>query len=141
MTPTWYKRELEDGMSGLDVTSVQRKVGADLTGIYDEDTSRRVRGVQLSSGLSVNGRVDEATASRLGERADHGQTPEWFHRTMRLGDSGRDVLYLRYLLGLTATDESLDCYDPVCEAAVRREQSARRITPTGEVDASFVLAY
>lgn len=122
---------------GRDVVVVQRKLGAPVTGSYDETTAAYVRGLQKVTGLEVTGMVNEKTAQHIGERAREGQTPEWFTRDIRLWDEGEDVRAAREALGLGATDNR---WDPDAESAARRWQSANDKPLTGEVDHDMAVA-
>ena len=44
---------LGPGMTGPSVSEVQRLVGAPITGVYDEETTQRVRGLQVLHQCSV----------------------------------------------------------------------------------------
>jgi peptidoglycan hydrolase-like protein with peptidoglycan-binding domain len=54
------------GMSGPEVEEVQRLVKAPVTGYYDEETTQRVRGLQVLHGLFVqDGMFDDELESVL----------------------------------------------------------------------------
>lgn len=108
---------------------VQRKVGAMPTGIFDEETAARVRGVQLVRRKRATGVVDAGTAEALGESPR--VVPEWFIRRLELWFEGPDVLALRARLGLPTNDNR---YTPDVEAAVRRYQSEHGLALNGLVD-------
>lgn len=71
-TPSWYVRKIKQPLwswskplSGPDVEHLQLALGAPLTGVYDEATEQRVRGVQQALGLKVTGVVDADTATAI----------------------------------------------------------------------------
>ena len=137
MKPIWYRRPLLGGETGHDVTVVQRKLQALATGVYDEETKQRVRGLQRSHHLAPTGFVDQRVAEILGEAADHELPPEWFTRVLEPGDSGPDVTTLRQVLGLQAGK----LYDDETRRAVLRFQSAYELPLTGSIterDALFL---
>lgn len=117
--PAWFTRELHFGDTGDDVLIVQRKVDAPLTGIYDEDTYARVRGVQRSNGMDELGYMDQATADVLGEKATAGLMPDW-HGTPEEDGRVREILRLSNI-------------EPL-EDGIRRFQSAHGLPLTGAVD-------
>lgn len=92
------------------------------SGVLDEATLVRVRGLRASAGLPVRDVVDADTAIVAGERARTltGVPPVWFPQdaaricTRILGDSGED--------------------------AVRRFQSGRGLRVTGVVDVETAIA-
>jgi peptidoglycan hydrolase-like protein with peptidoglycan-binding domain len=133
--PSWFRRELAFGAIGPDVIVVQRKLKMIATGVYDRDTEARVRAVQMEYHLVPTGRVDEATAQRIGEVERHGLVPDWFTRTLALGDEGEDVEQLRYLLGLPRAG----IFDSVLEDRVRQFQSQHRIHPDGTVSEQVAI--
>lgn len=133
MTPRWFRREIDLGDEGDDVLIVQRKVDAPMSGKYDSETSARVRGVQKKRGLKETGKVDKATAKELGEKANAGQTPDWFDGDCRPGCSGPCVAQIRILL--SQPNLPVD-FDTALEDAVRRFQSAEGLEVTGVVDES-----
>lgn len=128
MLPAWYRREIGLGDEGPDVRIVRRKLGLDPDGIYDRTVEEMIRGMG-----GKKGRVTKATAGKLGEAeaSKAGLVPEWYLRPLQLWFEGEDVRALRSLLGLGRADNR---YDPDCEAAVRRVQSAHGMRPTGLVD-------
>ena len=136
MTPGWFTRPLELGDTGPDVAVVQRRLGGDPTGVYDEDTQARVRGLQHREGLKETGMVNKATAKKVGERARKGLAPKWFSRTIRLWDEGPDVRAARAAIGVSDDDR----WDPDAEAAARRWQSAQGLAPTGELNEEMAIA-
>ena len=136
MTVSWYRRELDLGATGEDVRIVQRRLGAPVTGIYDEDTMAYVRGLQRLKGLPMSGKTDNATADAVGEKARAGMLPEWYSRPLHMWDEGDDVRELRLALGFTNGDNR---YDPDLELAVRRFQSEHELTPSGRIDEETAL--
>lgn len=136
MIPSWFTRDIIAGDAGRDVDLVQRKLGATATGVLDEPTQARVRGLQRKAGLAVTGYVDAETAVALGERATVGRLPIWHTRPLSFGCEGGDVTALRRLLGLS--DETHH-FDHQTEAAVRRFQSGHGIRPSGLVDESTAI--
>lgn len=126
MTPQWFTRPLQLGDRGGDVRVVRRKLGLPDGNEMDDATVAHLLG---ATGQAV---VTEEVAELFGESAADAAelTPEWFTRPLRVGDYGSDVDVLRGKLGLPA-----GIFDWKCDAAVRRVQSAARITPTGVVDA------
>lgn len=129
MKPLWYRRPLLGGEQGHDVDVVQRKLGVSATGVYDEETKQRVRGVQQAHSLAPTGFVDLRIAEILGEAADHELPPEWFTRPLTPGDTGSDVATLRERLNLPAGQH----YDDETRRAVLRFQSAHELPLTGKV--------
>lgn len=134
MTPIWFHRPLTGGESGHDVAVVNRKLGVPADD-YGSETIAHVRGLQAAHGLEVTGVVDADVAEILGEAADHGIPPEWFYRTVRLGDTGEDVAALRRRL---LSDDG-EVFDDQLHRAVLRLQSARGFPLTGSVDESLAL--
>lgn len=66
--PWWWSRRLyvrQPLLTGEDVAKVQRMIGAQETGVYDEATAIRVRGWQTAKGLKVDGVVGVATAEAM----------------------------------------------------------------------------
>lgn len=64
--PWWPGRLFGLGESGWHVRQVQDLLGLKATGIYNQDTARRVRGYQkMHAGLTVSGIVDLVTAQHL----------------------------------------------------------------------------
>lgn len=133
--PLWYHRPLMGGERGRDVTIVQRKLGAPASGVFDDETRQRVRGLQEVNYLMPTGFVDERVAEILGEAADHKLTPEWFTRDLRLGDHGPDVAALREILSLPAGLS----FDDETRRAVLRFQSAHELPLTGFVNEQLSL--
>lgn len=131
MTPQWFRRELNMGMQGPDVATVQRKVGALPTGTYDDETAARVRGFQMTKRKAPTGEVDAATAAELGDTP--AVTPDWYTRELQMWFEGPDVAALAARLGLVGDDR----FTPDVEAAVRRYQSQHRLPVTGKVDEQF----
>lgn len=131
--PRWFVREIELGAEGEDVLIVQRKVDAPMTGIYNEDTAARVRGVQKTMGRkNQSGVVDAATAERLGEKPGAGQRPEWLEcDEVGPGCVCPAVAKIRILIG--QPNLPVD-YDTALEDAVRRFQSAEGLEVTGRVN-------
>lgn len=123
--PVWFGRDLSLGDSGDDVLIVQKKTGAALTGVFDDATAARIRGVEKHMGRKKQtGVVDAEVAAELGEKANAGQVPAWFGtdaQEQRL----RDILRLSML-------------EPVGEG-VRRFQSANGLPLTGEVDEALAV--
>lgn len=136
MSPSWFYREFGLRDSGSDVNVVQRRLGAPFTGVFDEETEVRVRGLQRLYGLRETGVVNAGTARRIGERARVGMTPDWHVRTICLGDEGEDARRARATLGLGDADNR---WDAAAEAACRRWQSAHGLDPTGEFDATTAV--
>lgn len=119
-------------MTGEDVRVVQRKVFALETGVYDDETEARVRGVQMSRKKQQTGEVDEQTAEVLGEESTRGLTPEWFTGDLHLNDHSGAVRAVRCRLGVPSIRH--DRFDADVEAAVRRFQSGHGLPVTGVVD-------
>lgn len=72
--PPWYPgRPFGRHESGWHVREVQNLLGLKLTGIYNEDTARRVRGWQKMHGLPASGVMDSTTARRLDPQTE--ETP------------------------------------------------------------------
>lgn len=67
MTPTWFTRPLYPGDQGEDVKIVQLLLRAEPTGIYDPQTTARVRGYRMLSRFHPGSSVDERVATSLGE--------------------------------------------------------------------------
>jgi len=133
MVPAWYRREIKEGDEGPDVRIVRRKLRLDPDGPYDKQVMELVRGKG-----SKRGTVTKEVAESLGEAAATaaGLCPTWFRRPLALWDQGEDVRSLRLALGLGGRD---DRYDPDCEKAVRRLQSANRLETTGKVDEGLAI--
>jgi hypothetical protein len=98
---------------------VQRKLAAPLTGVFDDDTAARVRGVQKMARKKQTGVVDADTAEAIGEKATAGLMPEW------LG-TGRADQRVRDLLGLSMLEPLAD--------ALLRYQSENGLDLSGELD-------
>lgn len=125
MSTKWYRRELDLGDRGEDVKIVQKKVGSAVTGVYDDATAARVRGVEKTMGRKKQtGVVDAEVAAKLGEKATVGQVPDWFG-TDEQDQRVRDILGLSML-------EPLD-------EAVRRCQSENGMELTGRVTSEFAV--
>lgn len=137
MTPGWFSRDLALGDRGADVMILQRRIGAMVDGYYGPDTEQRVRGLQKKAGLEMTGKVNKATAQRIGERARKGLAPEWFHRDLELWFEGEDVRAARIAFGLGDRDNR---FDPDLESAVRRFQSEKGIYPTGIITKEIATA-
>lgn len=135
-SPSWWYRVIMLLDRGLDVEIVQRKLGADITGEYDDATAGLVRGLQKAAGLPATGEVDEDTAAEIGESARAGLPPLWYHRPLHLWNEGDDVRQLRE--AMRAPDGSV--FDRCLERLVRRLQSANNLPLTGVVDEATVLA-
>lgn len=135
MKPIWYRRPLLGDEQGRDVDVVQRKLQAPATGVYDEETRQRVRGVQQANGLAPTGFLDQRVAEILGEAADHEIPPEWFTRPLAQGETGPDVAALREILDLPPGE----LYDDETRRAVLRFQSAHQLPLTGEVTSTEAL--
>lgn len=118
-SPRWFYRDLSLGDTGDDVLIVQRRLVAPLTGVFDDDTAARVRGVQKMARKKQTGVVDAATAEAIGEKATAGQMPEWFG-TDRADQRVRDLLGLSML-------------EPLGEALLRY-QSENGLDLSGELD-------
>lgn len=123
MTPRWWWRPLSLGDAGDDVLIVQRRLSAPMTGVFDDDTAARVRGVQRMARRKQTGVVDAETAEAIGEKATAGRPPGWF-------GTDEQEPRLRVLLRLSML-EPLD-------AALRRFQSANGLELTGEADEATV---
>lgn len=123
--PVWFTRDLTLGDEGEDVKIVQRKVDAPVTGVFDDATAARVRGVQKKMAKKQTGVVDAETAEKLGEKATAGQVPDW------LKTDGAD-LRVREILRLSNI-EPLD-------SALRRFQSQIGLDVHGELDEATAVA-
>lgn len=132
--PKWYHRPLSGGEAGPDVTVVNRKLGIP-EWTYGEASMQYVRGLQQQFALPVTGVLGASEATILGEAADHELPPEWFTRTLSLGDSGPDVAALRDRLGLP----SGDLFDDATHRAVLRFQSSQSMDLTGTVGEPIAL--
>lgn len=128
MIPRWFS----DPLDAEGIAVVQRKLGAPVTGVWDDETEARVRGVQMTKKIKPTGRVDAETAEVLGEDARAGLTPEWFSQTLRLNDHSQAVCAVRCRLGVP--NKTHDRFDADVEAAVKRFQSGHDLPVTGEVD-------
>lgn len=117
--PRWFYRDLSLGDTGDDVLIVQRKLAAPQTGVFDEDTAARVRGVQKMARKKQTGVVDAGTAEAIGEKATAGLMPEWF------GTDAQEQR-VRDLLGLSMLE-------PLGEALLRY-QSENGLVLSGEAD-------
>ncbi len=133
----WFKRDLEPGMNGVDVAIVQRRIGVLATGTYDEETTARIRGVQLVNGLEVTGMVNKKTAEKLGEDAPD-ENPGWYTSPIdSMFREGEDVRAARQGLGLGDRDNR---WDADAEAACRRFQGTHGLPVTGFVDEATARA-
>ena len=130
MTVSWWRQPLSLGATGPDVEVVQRKLKCWQNGVYDFETTARVRALQNARGLPVTGVVDEDTAEALGELPTASQMPSWYQGERKLGDEGDDIRELRRMLGLSA----IPYFDRVCEDAVRRLQSEHGVKPDGHAN-------
>ena len=131
MTPAWFSRVVTLGDTGSDVRVIQRRLGLDATGVFDEGTQAVVRGKQKKHKLPTTGEVDADTASAIGERATEGLKPEWWCRDINLWMVGPDVAACNTLLGHPREG---DTYTPEVESATKRLQSEHGIDTTGVVD-------
>lgn len=138
MIPRWWPGELEYAKSGDWLRIVQRKLGAPLTGVYDEETEARIRGVQMANDIEPTGLVDEQTALVLGEDPAADLVPHWFDGELELWSHSPAVRAVRCRLGQINKDD--DRYDPDVEAAVRRFQSGNQLPVTGRVDEATAIA-
>jgi peptidoglycan hydrolase-like protein with peptidoglycan-binding domain len=129
----WFQRTIFSGDFGEDVRVVQRKLGMEPTGWYDNSTRERVIGMARKNGIETNGEVNADVAGALGESEANasGLAPQWFERELSKGDEGKDVAWLRGRLGL---DRESGVFDEETADGVRRFQSYHRLTPTGRVD-------
>lgn len=117
-TPSWYVRELADGVHGDDVKAVQSIVGGiAVDGVFGPNTVKAVKAFQKKAGVTVDGIVGPVTASRLGER------------TLGEGDKGRDVAVVQAKLGV-AND---GVFGPKTLAAVKAFQKSEGLTVDGLV--------
>lgn len=137
MIPRWYTRPLTLGDRGEDVAIVQRKVGAPVTGVYDEETAARIRGVQMSNDFEPSEYLEEEVAELLGESATQGLVPEWYAGELNLNDHSPAVCAVRCRLGVP--NKQHDRYDADVEAAVRRFQSGHGLPVTGVVDEATAI--
>lgn len=133
-TPKWWS----DPLTPEGIAVVQRKLGAEVTGVWDDDTEARVRGLQMARKRKPTGEVDEQTAEDLGEEATVGMTPEWFTGDLALGDISPAVHKVRCRLGVPHKGD--DRFDPDVEKAVRRFQSGHQLPVTGVVDEATAVA-
>lgn len=129
-TPVWWYREIWPGDEGDDVLIIQRKLGCEMTGVMDDRTIVRIRGLQRKHGLEESGIVSKDTADKLGEKESKGREPEWFTRSLEVGDDGEDVTALRKALRAPLKPTFFDHH---LEQAVRRFQSSVGLKPTGKV--------
>jgi peptidoglycan hydrolase-like protein with peptidoglycan-binding domain len=138
MTPLWYTRVIELGMTGPDVKVVRRKLGFLADGPYDQAVQQRVMGMSRRTNTNTDGEVNEDVAAVLGESAvnDSGLAPEWFTREIGLWEEGEDVRAVREILGLGSNDNR---FDPDAEAALKRFQSSARLATTGRVDETTAI--
>ena len=135
--PSWFTREIVEGDEGPDVLIVQRKLGARMTGVMDQQTMTRVRGFQKKHGLEETGTMTRKTAKKAGEKAAKGQAPEWFDRPLTEGDTGEDVSALRATIG---QPDLPNYYDNILADAVRRFQAEVGIKPSGKLDKATAVA-
>ena len=126
---SWYHRVLHEGLEGRDVRIVQRKVGATPDGHFGPVTEQRVRSFQKAHGLHEDGHVGPRTAERIGEAATHGQVPEWYHRSLHVGEHGEDVKAVQEICHVARDG----IFGKDTEQAVRRFQSAHGLNVTGRV--------
>lgn len=136
--PAWFTRELSLGDEGPDVLIVQRKVDAPMTGVFDDDTAARIRGVEKRMGRKEQtGVVDAGVAEVLGEKPGAGQRPEWWcGEAVTRGCACECVANLRILLG--QPNLPVD-FDQDFEDAVRRYQSENGLPVTGVADEATVV--
>ncbi len=136
--PRWFTRELGLADEGDDVLIVQRKIDAPLTGVFDDDTAARVRGVQKKMGRKKqSGVVDAETAKTLGDKPTAGAVPEWFEAECGPDCACPAVAVIRRLVG----QPNLPVYyDNSLEDAVRRFQSEHGLKLTGRVDEATAVA-
>ncbi|MGH3371231.1 MAG: L,D-transpeptidase family protein, partial [Nocardioidaceae bacterium] len=111
-----------------------------ISGAFDRETLRGVRGFQRKRGLEVTGEVDERTWRRLLDMTRRPTDDEMFNRAgpalFSPGDSGPQVREIQARLrqiGWFFGDVS-DSYGDQTAAAVRGFQAKRMIPVTGEVD-------
>lgn len=135
--PAWYHREIVEGDTGDDVLIVQRKLGAPMTGVWDQPTMTRVRGFQKKHTLEETGTMTKKTAAKVGDKASKGSAPEWFERDLEEGDTGLDVSALRIAVGQPNLP---DYYDNALADAVRRFQASVGVKPTGKVNKATAVA-
>ena len=124
-SPAWFHRTIALGDVGEDVLIVQKKLGAGLTGVFDDATAARVRGLEKTMGRrKQRGTVDEAVAAELGEKATAGQVPDWY-------GTPQQEQRLRVIL-------KLSMLEPIGDG-VRRFQSANGLPLTGVVDEDLAV--
>lgn len=136
-TPVWWHREVAEGDTGDDVVIIQRKLLAPLTGVVDENTTRRVRAFQRRHNLEETGIVGKKTAEKLGEKESKGTVPGWFDEPLDVGSYGPAVTEVKR--ALRQADKPVH-YDTGLADAVRRFQSANGLKVTGVVDRKTAIA-
>ena len=135
--PVWWHRDILPGDEGDDVLIVQRKLGLEPTGVMDDRTTARVRGLQRKHGLEESGIVSKKEAAELGEKESKGSVPDWYHRSLSEGDDGPDVTALRQALRAPLKPTF---FDPQLADAVRRFQSSVGLKPTGKLSKATAVA-
>jgi peptidoglycan hydrolase-like protein with peptidoglycan-binding domain len=137
MIPRWFVGELGPGSVDPSVLVVQRRLGAPLSGVFDEETEARVRGVQRRHGLRESGMVNETTAEKIGEKAATGLVPEWFEGDCSQGCACKAVVFIRR--ALRQADLPVH-FDDHLENLVRQFQSANGLKVTGVVNKKTAIA-
>ncbi len=130
MSVNWFRKDIHPGDSGPDVAAIQRKLGVQVTGVYDDDTQSYVRGVQLAGKKKATGIVDSDTAKDIGDVAE--VNPDWYTGPINaIHQAGEDVRYVRGRLGLSTDD---DRWEVEAEQACKRWQGTNGLPVTGFVD-------
>lgn len=68
MTPTWYRKRIIVVNNDFDreaVKHVQRVLSMEETGVLDEKTVMKIRGIQYIFNLPMTGIIDDATAEEV----------------------------------------------------------------------------
>ncbi|GAB2736003.1 L,D-transpeptidase family protein [Nocardioides pakistanensis] len=137
---------LESGDEGRTVRNLQHRLSQlawyspPLSGTFDRQTVKGVRGFQRKRGFEVTGEVDERTWQRLLRMTRKPTADELFNRygpaLFEAGDSGPQVREIEARLRQIAWffGDVDDSFDQQTVAAVRGFQGKRMIPVTGEVD-------
>ncbi|THG89659.1 hypothetical protein AJ85_15885 [Alkalihalobacillus alcalophilus ATCC 27647 = CGMCC 1.3604] len=121
-------RNIRPMMTGDDVRTVQRAVGAAVDGIFGPNTEQKVREFQRAQGLTADGIVGPKTWAAI----ENPRTKPTYSRLLTLRSPnmrGDDVREVQRRLGVTADG----IFGPNTERAVRNFQRQQGITVDGKV--------
>jgi len=137
---------LQPGDHGRQVRALQARLAQliwftpPMTGDYDQETTRAVRGFQGKRGFARSGVVDARTWRRLVRMTQKPSQDVLFNRAgpalFEPGDSGRDVRRIQARLRQIAWyfGDVTDTYGPRTRAAVLGFQGKRGVPQTGKID-------